>query len=111
MTLSEELMNHMHILLPFIGLWAFVFCSPIIQSLASLLTGEPWTSQDIENWLVEGCKWKLLKFYTCAWCQCFWTSALAACVYAELHGTWILLPAYVLSYSVITYYIACKIKK
>jgi len=70
----------------------------------------PTTPMDVEELLVMTESWKLLKLYTCGWCQCFWCAVVGSIGYTVNYGNWFHFPLYVLSYAVILYYASCKIK-
>lgn len=80
-------MNHLPLILTvllsyftWLGVWIAVSRSPLVADLLELwVTGAPMTREDVDTWLINQGKFKLLKLWTCVYCQAFWTSCL--------HGT------------------------
>lgn len=72
-------------ILPSVGLWIAVRCSPLIPHLMELLvTRRPMTEEDVENHLMAAGRWKLLNLYLCVWCQAMWTAVLSSLMYCYL---------------------------
>ncbi len=60
-----------------LGLWIAISRSPLVPDLLECwVTKEPMTRNDVDDWLLNQGKFKLLKLWTCVYCQAFWTSCL-----------------------------------
>lgn len=92
-----------------VGLWAFIFCTPLIPSLLSWMIPNIYTRYDVESMLAEQQRWWLLKLYTCVWCQAWWTSCLAAVLHGVTFGPLYNTPIYALSFSPVIYLITWKL--
>ncbi len=109
--MTAYFIDHLNHLIPALGLWALLFFSPLIPSLVGLYRRQPTTAQDVEDLLVGQRSWKLLKLYTCGWCQAFWCGILAAVIRCYLQDLWLYFPLYGLAYPVVLYFLSCKIKE
>ena len=94
-------------LLPAVGIWIVLFCSPLLpHMLENFVTGEPTTKEDLRLWLLQQDSWRLLQLYDCRWCQAFWTAVLASLLHTDLSLFWPL----VIAWKTLTFYpITCFI--
>lgn len=58
-----------------LGVWAALSRSPfILTAMELLVTKAPMTREDVDSYLINTGKFKLLQLWHCPWCQAFWTS-------------------------------------
>lgn len=88
--LLKTIIEFLRHFLPAVGLWIIVFRSPLVNHLLEVLsTKTPMTSDDVDMWLANRGRFKLLTLRNCIWCQAFWTTVVAVlsyCVASLLRG-------------------------
>jgi hypothetical protein len=58
-----------------LGAWIAVSRSPLVPDLLEIwVTKTPMLHADVDDWLTNRGNFKLLKVWTCVYCQAFWTS-------------------------------------
>ena len=100
--LAEEILySLLFAILPALGIWIVIFCSPLLtHAYEKFIAKAPSTEEDMRQWLMNTERWKLLQLYDCRWCQAFWTSVLASIFFNEfslwwpLHVAWTALTFY-----------------
>lgn len=112
MNIPEILLAGSLSILPWVGLWVIIFCSPLLCHLLELwVTEEPMTSSDVEDWLITHQYFRLLNLYVCVWCQAFWTTVGGALTYTLAFSTALWFPIYVLTFYPIVTFVLWKIKQ
>jgi hypothetical protein len=62
-----------------LGVWVVIFRSPLVPDfLEAWVTDNPMTHQDVETFLINTGRFKLLRLWACQYCQAFWTSCAFA---------------------------------
>ena len=112
MTLSELLASLLLAVLPWVGLWTVLFCTPLIPHLLELLvTHEPMSTEDVETFLVSHNAMSLLTLYLCTWCQGFWVSVGAGVTYGLLFSYPPVIPIHILEIYPLTMMLLWTLKR